>query len=205
MRNPAGMQRDRHITYPSARLALERSKSFAIHESPLGPLLALADDQGGLTGLYFTDATGAPRNVEDGPALPRREQGPFAALFEQLDAYFAGELDSFEVQLATAGSPFQERIWSALREIPYGQTASYGQLARKLGSEGSARAAGMACGRNPIAIVVPCHRVVGTSGSLTGYAGGIERKRALLAHEQSGSQQFGSQLPGSQLPESQQQ
>ncbi|HEY1688476.1 MAG TPA: methylated-DNA--[protein]-cysteine S-methyltransferase [Solirubrobacteraceae bacterium] len=177
------MQSDPHPPYSTARAALERSQSFAIHKSPLGPLLALADAQGGLTGLYFTDATGAPRDLEDRPQPPRRERKPFAALFEQLDAYFAGELDCFDLDLATVGSPFQERIWTALREIPYGQTATYGELAREIGHDGSARAAGMACGRNPIAIVVPCHRVVGASGSLTGYAGGIERKRALLAHE----------------------
>lgn len=190
------MQRDRTTTYGSARLALARSSSFAIHASPLGPLLALADDQGSLAGLYFTDATGAPSNPADAPANvvnapsngtppPRQEREPFIALFEQLDAYFAGELSSFDVRLAAAGSAFQERIWSALREIPYGQTVSYGELASEIGEHGSARAAGTACGRNPIAIVVPCHRVVGANGSLTGYAGGVERKRALLAHEQS--------------------
>ena len=101
----------------------------------------------------------------------------------QLRAYFDGRLREFTLPLAPAGTPFQQRVWSALRTIPYASTWSYGQLAHAVGSPGSARAVGAANGRNPLAIVVPCHRVIGADGSLTGYAGGMSRKQWLLAHE----------------------
>jgi methylated-DNA-[protein]-cysteine S-methyltransferase len=102
---------------------------------------------------------------------------------DQLDAYFAGERRDFDLQLAPEGTPFRQEVWSALRDIPYGETRSYGQLAAQIGRPGAARAVGLANGRNPIAIVVPCHRVIGSNRSLTGYAAGVERKRQLLELE----------------------
>ncbi len=110
----------------------------------------------------------------------------FAAIKEaaqQLDAYWSGELFEFDLPLAPAGTPFQQKVWRALRKIPYGETVSYGTIARGIGAPSACRAVGAANGRNPIAIVVPCHRVIGANGTLTGYAGGLAMKRALLAHE----------------------
>jgi len=108
---------------------------------------------------------------------------PFAAAASQLKSYFAGQLTEFDLPLAPAGTEFQRRVWAGLRTIPYGETVSYGELARQLGSPSASRAVGLANGRNPIAIVVPCHRVIGSDGSLTGYGGGLDRKRFLLALE----------------------
>ena len=105
----------------------------------------------------------------------------------QLQAYFAGELRDFELPLAAEGTPFQQRVWRALCDIPYGETISYGELARRIGQPTASRAVGLANGQNPISIVVPCHRVIGANGSLTGYGGGLARKRWLLAHESKGS------------------
>ena len=115
-------------------------------------------------------------------------QGPVSPVLAQAAAqlaeYFAGQRQSFTVPLAPRGTPFQQEVWRALCAIPYGQTRSYGQLAAALGRPAAARAVGGACRRNPIWLMIPCHRVVGASGSLTGYAGGLERKKALLALEQ---------------------
>ena len=146
----------------------------ALIPSPIGPLYAEADDEG-LTCLY-TDGHRFHADAEPD------SDGRFAALRQQLDEYFAGTRTTFDVPLSSHGTPFEQRVWAALRAIPYGETRTYGELARELGS--SARAVGRANGRNPISIVVPCHRVVGADGSLTGYAGGLEAKRALLDHEQ---------------------
>lgn len=99
---------------------------------------------------------------------------------KQLGAYFAGELTEFDLELELVGTDFQRRVWAALQTIPYGQTASYGEIAERIGAPGAARAVGLANGHNPISIIVPCHRVVGATGSLTGYGGGIDRKRFLL-------------------------
>ena len=115
-------------------------------------------------------------------------QGPVSPVLAQAAAqlaeYFAGQRQSFTIPLAPRGTPFQQEVWRALCAIPYGQTRSYGQLAAALGRPSAARAVGGACRRNPIWLMIPCHRVVGASGSLTGYAGGLERKKALLALEQ---------------------
>jgi O-6-methylguanine DNA methyltransferase len=102
---------------------------------------------------------------------------------EEFDAYFAGELSSFDLEMNALGTPFQRSVWSQLCEIPYGETISYGELAQRLGNPNASRAVGLANGRNPIAIIVPCHRVIGADGSLTGYGGGLERKTWLLEHE----------------------
>ena len=141
--------------------------------TPIGELLLTADDDGALTGVNLPnrhpDTAGWVRD-DEALAEPRR----------QLTEYFGGERAGFDLELRPAGGPFQLRVWEALREIPYGETASYGELAQRLGAPGAARAVGAANGRNPLAIVVPCHRVIGASGALTGYAGGLECKRALL-------------------------
>ncbi len=101
----------------------------------------------------------------------------------QLEEYFAGERTSFDIPLAPEGAPFEREVWRALEEIPYGETVSYGEIARRVGQPTAARAVGTANGRNPIAVIVPCHRVIGADGSLTGYGGGLERKRLLLELE----------------------
>lgn len=152
---------------------------FALVESPVGELLLTVDSEGRLTRLQFPAhlRTPAPRAdwVCDEQALAEARR--------QLAAYFAGELRDFELELAPRGTPFQLRVWRALCAIPYGQTASYGEIARAVGAPGAARAVGGANNRNPIAIVVPCHRVIGAGGSLTGYGGGLDRKRLLLELE----------------------
>ena len=147
--------------------------------SPIGDLLVKGDGEA-VTGLYMEGeneppATGAIRQDDD-PAL--------AAARRQLDAYFAGRLTAFDLPLRLKGTPFQQRVWSRLQTIPFGRTTSYGALAAALGQPTAMRAVGLANGRNPVSIIVPCHRVIGADGSLTGYGGGIERKRWLLAHEQ---------------------
>ena len=147
------------------------------HPSPLGDLLLAADDDGRLTGLYLPDHRHGPS------ADPARDGARFAAAHEQLDAYFTGELEAFDLPLAPEGTPFQRRVWDELTRIPFGETISYGELARRLGDERLVRAVGTANGRNPISIVIPCHRVIGADGSLVGYGGGLERKRWLLDHE----------------------
>ncbi|HEX8104378.1 MAG TPA: methylated-DNA--[protein]-cysteine S-methyltransferase [Solirubrobacteraceae bacterium] len=141
------------------------------HPSPIGDLLLLSDGEA-LTGLFM-----APWTAD---AAWRRADEAFAAAREQLDAYFAGERTDFDLPLAPSGTGFQLRVWAALRTIPYGETTSYGALAAQIGAPGAARAVGLANGRNPVSIVVPCHRVIGAGGALTGYGGGLERKRTLL-------------------------
>lgn len=164
--------------------------------SPVGPLTMVAED-GRLTGLFMQVHRHAPPEEERGlPGDPAA--APFAAAARQLDAYFAGELTSFDLPLALAGTPFQRRVWAALREIPYGQTVTYGQLAARLGSPAASRAVGLANGKNPVSIVVPCHRVIGSDGSLTGYGGGLERKRFLLDLE--GGAAGHAALPGEEAP-----
>ena len=150
----------------------------AVVPSPVGDLL-LTSDGDALTGLYLTPHKGGPI-VE--PHW-RRDSSIMRVTRHQLAAYFAGELRDFDVPLAPRGTPFQLRVWRGLQQIPYGQTWTYGQLARHLGAPGAARAVGLANGRNPISIVVPCHRVIGADGNLTGYGGGLDRKRQLLEHE----------------------
>ncbi len=147
--------------------------------SPVGELLLTADAEGRLTRLQFNNGPHT-RTTRDGW---RRDANAFADAGRQMDAYFAGELRDFDLDLAPSGTPFQLQVWEALRAIPYGQTASYGEIARAVGQPGAARAVGGANNRNPIAIVVPCHRVIGSGGSLTGYGGGLDRKRQLLALE----------------------
>ena len=150
-------------------------------DSPLGELLLTGDGEA-LTGLHIREGR---RPVEPAPGT-ERAPAAFAAAEAQLGGYFAGERWEFDLALdERAGTPFQRQVWNALREIPYGETASYGELAERVGRPTAVRAVGAANGRNPISVIVPCHRVIGTGGSLTGYGGGLERKRLLLELEQS--------------------
>lgn len=148
--------------------------------TPLGPMSA-AFDGPALVGLVFDDAP-APAPS----AVPAEVSRSLAALQHVLDAYFAGREVACDVPLAPAGTPFQRAVWNALRDIPFGATTSYAEIARRIGRPRAVRAVGAANARNPIAILVPCHRVIGADGSLTGYAGGLERKQALLAIEARG-------------------
>src|SRR4051794_32411058 len=145
---------------------------YDVTPSPLGDL-TLVSNGDALTGLYLSDASHARM-----PQLSWvRDAAPFREVEQQLAAYFAGARMRFDLPLAMAGTMFQQRVWQALRAIPFGTTLSYGELARRIGSPGAVRAVGAANGRNPISVIVPCHRVIGGDGSLTGYAGGLPRKR----------------------------
>jgi methylated-DNA-[protein]-cysteine S-methyltransferase len=147
-------------------------------ESPVGPLL-LAADEAGLRHVLFVKGK---RAVRPDPAW-RKDQAPLTDTIRQLRAYFSGELERFSLPLAPEGTPFQLEVWRRLCEIPYGETVSYGDLARRLGNPGASRAVGLANGTNPIPIVIPCHRVIGSNGALTGYGGGLPVKEKLLALE----------------------
>lgn len=151
---------------------------YRVIDSPIGPL-TLAGDGSTLMHLRMADQSHEPDRSAWHPAGP----DAFADVAEQLDAYFAGSLTEFDVDLELAGTEFQRRVWAALQTIPYGETRSYGEIAGQIGSPSASRAVGLANGRNPISIIVPCHRVVGAAGSMTGYAGGIDRKRMLLSLE----------------------
>jgi len=152
--------------------------NFTAMESPVGPLL-LAGEGGALRYVSFAGKKRAVRPQRDWAESVK----PFADVIRQLRAYFRGELKNFDVPLDLQGTPFQLRVWEGLREIPYGETMSYGQLARQIGERDAVRAVGAANGSNPIPIIVPCHRVIGSNGSLTGYGGGLAIKEKLLALE----------------------
>ncbi|MFB7368757.1 methylated-DNA--[protein]-cysteine S-methyltransferase [Streptomyces sp. NPDC056222] len=147
-------------------------------DSPYDVLTLVAVD-GVLSRVHMTDQRHRPAEETFGEPDPR----PFGEAIRQLDAYFAGELTEFDLPLKLIGTPFQLRVWEQLTLIPYGETRTYGELAEALGSPGASRAVGLANGKNPVSIVVPCHRVIGASGSLTGYGGGLGRKQRLLAFE----------------------
>ena len=151
-------------------------------ETPIGRLALLADEAGQLRAVGFTD--GHTRMLRQlARVQPRAASNP-GGLTAALRAYFAGDLAAIDdLPIAPGGTPFQSAVWHALRTIPCGQTISYRALAERIGNPAAVRAVGLANGANPIGIVVPCHRVIGSNGSLTGYGGGIERKRWLLAHE----------------------
>jgi methylated-DNA-[protein]-cysteine S-methyltransferase len=149
---------------------------WTVVDSPIDPLL-LVGDATGLRELQMAPHSPPPGAVPDDEAL--------APVTAQLAEYFAGRRLAFDLPLAPVGTPFQLKVWSALREIPYGRTTTYGQIATGLGQPTASRAVGLANGRNPIAVIVPCHRVIGANGSLTGFGGGLPRKRWLLEHEQS--------------------
>ena len=160
------------------------TRCHTVLDSPLGPLTVVVEDdhvvglyveQGLAKALERSAVLGTPSQPQDVPLLQ--------AVADQLAAYFRGELTDFDLPVAPAGTPFQQRVWEALTEIPYGETRSYGQLALAIGNPAASRAVGAANGRNPVSILVPCHRVVGSTGRLTGYAGGLTTKEQLLAHE----------------------
>jgi methylated-DNA-[protein]-cysteine S-methyltransferase len=155
------------------------SMQFRTVNSPVG-LLTLAGNGGRLMHLRMVDQTYEPSHhgwEADDYAFPDA--------VEQLEAYFAGDRTDFDLELSLVGTQFQRRVWAALQTIPYGETRSYGEIAHQIGSPGAFRAVGLANGHNPIGIIVPCHRVIGSNGSLTGYGGGLDRKRALLELEKS--------------------
>lgn len=151
---------------------------YTYHETPIGTLL-LAGDGDWLTLLGFPSGSMARRHESDWHADP----APFSEAIAQLNAYFAGELTDFELQLAPQGTPFQQRVWSALREIPFGETWSYGELAAHIDKPTASRAVGAANGLNPIPVIIPCHRVIGANGKLTGFGGGLATKEYLLSLE----------------------
>jgi methylated-DNA-[protein]-cysteine S-methyltransferase len=151
---------------------------YTTFDSPIDELLLVGDGEA-LARLHMV---GSRHPVEVNPAW-RRDDDAFSDVRVQLDEYFAGERREFSIPLAMVGGEFELRVWDALQSIPYGETASYGEIAAEIGSPGAARAVGLANGRNPIAVIVPCHRVIGADGSLTGYGGGLERKRLLLELE----------------------
>ena len=150
-----------------------------VADSPLGPL-TLASDGDALLALLPPGHRGVPAMVAGAVS----DDAPLRAVTNQLDSYFSGELVDFDITARPRGTPFQQEVWACLRTIPYGATTSYGEIAAAIGRPAAARAVGAANGANPISIVIPCHRVVGASGRLTGYAGGLSAKGWLLRHEQ---------------------
>jgi methylated-DNA-[protein]-cysteine S-methyltransferase len=152
--------------------------SYTVMKSPIGPLM-LAGNDDGLRLVHFS--TGRR------PKSPQREwvedKTPFKEVIRQLEVYFDGKLKVFDLPLVLDGTEFQLRVWNNLRKIPYGETISYGQLAKRIGSPDAARAVGLANGSNPIPIIIPCHRVIGSNGDLTGFGGGLPLKKKLLALE----------------------
>jgi methylated-DNA-[protein]-cysteine S-methyltransferase len=153
--------------------------SYCHFESPIGRLL-LTSDGTALTGLYMEPSRKAQST--DGWRHDANI-APLSAAVRQLSEYFSGTRREFDLPLRLQGTPFQQRVWRELTEIPFGETLSYGQLAKRIGKPSASRAVGLANGSNPISLIVPCHRVIGADGTLTGYGGGLERKRWLLAHE----------------------
>ena len=154
--------------------------SYTQIESPIGPLLLAAnEDDQGLRSIVFVEGKQTARP----DATCREDRTPFYQAIRELQAYFAGELEKFTLSLAPQGTPFQLGVWRHLCDIPYGETISYGELARRIGNPNASRAVGLANGSNPIPIVIPCHRVIGSNGKLTGYGGGLPLKEKLLALE----------------------
>jgi methylated-DNA-[protein]-cysteine S-methyltransferase len=160
-----------------------RPRTHAVVDSPVGPLTLIAVGDA-LAGLYMSGQRHLPGPERFGEPGAGRGGELFAEAASQLEQYFDGERTDFDLPLTLEGTAFQRRVWAGLRAIPYGQTISYGRLASWIGQPSASRAVGLANAKNPIGIIVPCHRVVGADGSLTGYGGGIDRKRHLLAHEQ---------------------
>ncbi len=153
---------------------------YDVYESPQGQMLLVANDAG-LSGVYFDGQKYLPQVESDWRRDARH--APLRQAKRELAEYFGGGRKRFETALAPEGTPFQQAVWKAISAVGFGKTITYSELALHAGFPGSARAAGAATGRNPISIIVPCHRIVGSNGSLTGYAGGLDRKRALLALE----------------------
>ena len=155
-----------------------QASSYARVESPLGELV-LTSYASKLTGIYVS----GHKAIAPAIAASSRADSAFAQIIHELDKYWSGNLQEFSVPIAPMGTPFQQAVWRELRNVPYGETVTYLELARLIGRPSAARAVGSANARNPISILIPCHRVIGSAGSLTGYAGGLDKKRWLLAHE----------------------
>lgn len=163
----------------------ERRIVYCNTHSPVGELLLIGEvnptrDAFALTGIYFANAPHARGAVPPGA---RKSEASFTHVIEQLRSYFGGTRTSFDIAMKPNGTAFQRDVWKVLTSIPFGETRTYGEIARALGRPQASRAVGAANGKNPLSIVVPCHRVIGGNGTLTGYAGGVEQKRLLLAHE----------------------
>jgi methylated-DNA-[protein]-cysteine S-methyltransferase len=184
-----------HTRTPETGRNASRVIYYSEAASPIGPLLLTSDGKS-LTGVYMSEhkhgpvagealsAWGIVATSGDGRIWVQNDEArPFQEAKEQLAAYFEGTLTEFDLPLLMEGTDFQRRVWEALQEIPYGTTISYGQLARRVDNPKGSRAVGLANGRNPISIIVPCHRVIGSNGKLTGYGGGLPRKAALLDFE----------------------
>jgi len=155
---------------------------YSVIDTPIGDMLIVGERTGSsaaLAGAYLV----GQRYEREIDAAWHRDDATLSAIAKQFDGYFTGESTSFDVQLALKGSDFQQAVWRALDDIPYGETCTYGELANRVADRSKTRAVAAAVGRNPLCIVLPCHRVIGADGSLTGYAGGLERKRWLLDHE----------------------
>jgi methylated-DNA-[protein]-cysteine S-methyltransferase len=176
MRSMPTMQTAENEHTPQTRQ--NKQTLYTTMDSPIGELLLVGDGET-LSGLYMQDGR-KPKRIA---ANWSESSAAFAGVKRQLEEYFAGERTTFEVKLAPEGAPFEREVWHALEAIPYGETVSYGEIARRVGQPTAARAVGTANGRNPISVIVPCHRVIGADGSLTGYGGGLERKRLLLELE----------------------
>ncbi|AJT42640.1 methylated-DNA--[protein]-cysteine S-methyltransferase [Psychromicrobium lacuslunae] len=161
---------------------------YTAMDSPLGQLTLLGSPEA-LTGIYFEGHRSMPGKEQWGTEEPK--QPIFTQAIRQLEDYFSGRRTDFELPIATHGSELQEKVWQLLRELPYGSTTSYGELAEQLGDRHLAQAVGAAVGANPLSIVIPCHRVVGKDGKMTGYAGGIDRKLYLLELEEPESSKAG--------------
>lgn len=158
---------------------MESEIVYTYMKSPHGQIL-LARCEAGLTRINFQEGT----HIVQPGASWRREDAPLLVAIDQLRAYFDGSRQAFDLPLAPEGTSFQQKVWTALQDIPCGETATYGEIARRIGRPTASRAVGAANGRNPLPIVVPCHRVIGANAKLTGYAGGLNIKKALLEHEQ---------------------
>ncbi len=161
--------------------------TYWIYSSPVGRLL-LQHDGKGLSGLQFQDGA-HPLAIDE---AWKKRRSPFIAVITQLDDYFSGRLQKFSIPLSLHGTAFQLSVWRALRTIPYGQTVSYGIIAKKIGNPQASRAVGAANGQNPVSIIVPCHRIIGANGKLVGYGGGLPIKKALLELEQNTATSIGS-------------
>ncbi|MDT0308025.1 methylated-DNA--[protein]-cysteine S-methyltransferase [Streptomyces sp. DSM 44917] len=180
--------------------ATPAERSHALVDSPCGPLTLVAEGEW-LVGLYMEDQRHRPDASLFGPRTAAEvgaAGAPFAETARQLAEYFAGRREVFDLPLRPRGTEFQRRVWRALLDIPYGSTWTYARLAAHIGRPTASRAVGLANGKNPLGVIVPCHRVLGSDGSLTGYGGGLERKRALLAHE-GALRAPGEGRPGAQL------
>lgn len=156
---------------------------YTTMESPVGPLMLAGDERGLLRVSFGMVSKGGGKREKFPKAGWEEDAGPLKEIMRQLRAYFRGELKEFDVALRMEGTEFQLRVWQALQEIPYGETISYLELAKRIGNTKAVRAVGLANGSNPIPIIVPCHRVIGSNGSLTGFGGGLENKQKLLALE----------------------